>query len=163
MGPSTQSSAYQTVPSSNTPVPWRYTLAALVYFLYGLFYFFGAQYFINMQPTERTMSNSLWFSVLGGLLVVLLPWLIYQRFMFAFSWCARRRAERKSLFIDFTLLLGCLVSLRVIALLVSRTYLKTPWHTAALIIACINAACLLWAGARQPGWIQRESLTTPSP
>ena len=162
MVPSPQSTALHTATSDNAPVQWRYTLAALVYFLYGLFYFFGAEYFVNMQPTERTMSNSHWFFVLGGLFVVLLPWLIYQRFMFALSWCARRHTERKSLFIDFTLLLGCLVSVRVMALLVSRTYLKTPWHTAALLVACINAVCLLWAGARRPGWIQREPLVPPS-
>jgi hypothetical protein len=57
----------------------RYTVAALVYFLYGLFYLFGAQYLTSMQATERAMSNPRLFFALGALLVVLLPLLIYSR------------------------------------------------------------------------------------
>src|SRR5262249_21127777 len=63
----------------------RYTIAALVYFLYGLFYLFGAQYLTSMQATERAMPNPRLFFALGTLLVVLLPPLIYSRFALALS------------------------------------------------------------------------------
>ena len=136
----------------------RYTLAALVYFLYGLFYLFGAQYLTSMQATQRAMSNSRIFFVLGALLVVLLPPLIYSRFALALSLYWKPQTQRKTLFLDFTLLLGCLVIMRVIALIHGKLYLKTPLHTVALIVAVINATCLVWAGVSRPFWVTREAV-----
>ena len=136
----------------------RYTLAALVYFLYGLFYLFGAQYLTSMQATERAMSNPRLFFALGALLVVLLPPLIYSRFALALSVYWKPQTQRKTLFVDFTLLLGCMVIMRVIALIHGSLYLKTPIHTIALIVAVINAICLVWAGVSRPAWVTREAV-----
>jgi hypothetical protein len=134
----------------------RYAVAALVYFLYGLFYLFGAQYLTSMQATERAMSNPKLFFALGALLVVFLPPLIYYRFALglSLSW----KPQRKTLFVDFTLLLGCLVLMRVVALIHGKLYLKTPLHTVALIVAVINATCLIWAGVSRPVWVTREAV-----
>jgi hypothetical protein len=136
----------------------RYTIAALVYFLYGLFYLFGAQYLASMQATERAMSNPRLFFALGALLVVLLPLLIYSRFALALSLYWQPQTQRKTLFVDFSLLLGCLVIMRVLALLHGQLYLKTPLHTVALIVAVINATCLVWAGVSRPVWVTREAV-----
>src|SRR5215468_744631 len=136
----------------------RYTVAALVYFFYGLFYLFGAQYLTSMQATGRAMSNPRLFFALGALLVVLLPPLIYSRFALALSLYWKPQTQRKTLFIDFTLLLGCLVIMRVVALLHGKLYLKTPLHTVALIVAVINATCLVWAGVSRPVWVTREAV-----
>jgi hypothetical protein len=155
--------------STKTPIPYglsptgkahqrRYTVAALVYFLYGLFYLFGAQYLTSMQATERAMSNPKLFFVLGALLVSILPPLIYSRFALALSLYWRPQPQRKTLFVDFTLLLGCLVLMRVLALLHGQLYLKTSLHTIALIVAVINATCLIWAGISRPVWVTRESV-----
>ncbi len=135
----------------------RHTVAAVVYFLYGVFYLLGAQYLTSMRMTERGMSNSSLFFVLGATIAILFPLLIYSRFALALSLWWKPRAQRKTLFLNFTLILGLLVILRVIALLRGGLYAKTPLHTAALIIAAINAACLVWASASQPLWISRES------
>jgi len=135
----------------------RHTVAAVVYFLYGVFYLFGAQYLTRMRMTERGMSNSSLFFVLGATITILFPLLIYSRFALALSLWWKPRAQRKTLFLNFTLILGLLVILRVIALLRGGLYTKTPLHTAALIIAAMNAACLVWASASQPLWISRES------
>ncbi len=135
----------------------RHTVAAVVYFLYGVFYLLGAQYLTSMRMTERGMSNSSLFFVLGATIAILFPLLIYSRFALALSLWWKPRAQRKTLFLNFTLILGLLVILRVIALLRGGLYTKTPLHTAALIIAAMNAACLVWASASQPLWISRES------
>lgn len=135
----------------------RHTVAAVVYFLYGVFYLLGAQYLTSMRMTERGMSNSSLFFVLGATIAILFPLLIYSRFALALSLWWKPRAQRKTLFLNFTLILGLLVILRVIALLRGGLYAKTPLHTAALIIAAMNAACLVWASASQPLWISRES------
>ena len=135
----------------------RHTVAAVVYFLYGVFYLLGAQYLTSMRMTERGMSNSSLFFVLGATIAILFPLLIYSRFALALSLWWKPQAQRKTLFLNFTLILGLLVILRVIALLRGGLYAKTPLHTAALIIAAMNAACLVWASASQPLWISRES------
>jgi hypothetical protein len=134
----------------------RHTVAALVYFAYGVFYLFGAQYLTNMQATARGMSNPGLFFFLGGVITILFPFLIYSRFAVALSLRWHSQAQRTTLFVNFTLLLGLLVMARVVALLRGGLYAKTPWHTAALLIAAINAACLLWAGLGQPVWMTRE-------
>jgi hypothetical protein len=134
----------------------RHTVAALVYFLYGMFYLFGAQYLTSMQATTRGMSNTTVFFVLGGVLAILFPLLIYSRFALALSLWWQPQAHRKTLFLNFTLILGLLVVARVVALLRGGLFLKTPLHTVALVVAAINAACLLWAGLSKPGWITRE-------
>ena len=135
----------------------RHTVAALVYFAYGVFYLFGAQYLTSMQATTRGMSNPRLFFFLGGMITILFPLLIYSRFALALSLRWRPQAHRTTLFVNFTLLLGLLVVARVVALLRGGLYTKTLWHTAALLLAAINAACLLWAGLGQPVWMSREA------
>jgi hypothetical protein len=136
----------------------RHTIAAVVYFLYGLFYLFGAQYITSMvESTGRGSSNSWLFFVLGGVIAVLFPLLIYSRFAFAFSLRWPSSLQRKTAYISFTLLLGILVVARVAALVNGGLYMKTPLHTAALVIAAIDAAVLLWAGLGQPAWITRDA------
>jgi len=158
MAKSTKATTLHTLSPGREHLQQRYTLAALVYFLYGLFYLFGAQYLTNMQATTRVMSNPRLFFALGALLVVLLPPLIYSRFALALSLYWKPHTQRKTLFIDFTLLLGCMVIMRVIALIHGRLYLKTPIHTIALILAVINATCLVWAGVSRPVWVTREAV-----
>ena len=54
----------------------RYTVAALVYFLYGVCYFFGSQYFMSMQDTERGMAYAAYatfFFIVGGLILLCSP------------------------------------------------------------------------------------------
>jgi hypothetical protein len=116
-----------------------------------------------MQATERAMSNPRLFFALGALLVALLPPLIYSRFALALSLYWKPQTQRKTLFIDFTLLLGCLVIMRVMALIHGKLYLKTPLHTVALIVAVINATCRLGWGDDRSGslaklWKRRKRL-----
>jgi hypothetical protein len=148
----------QRLPTPNwEQIQRRHTLAAVVYFLYGLFYLFGAQYLTSMREVERGMSNASLFFIIGGVIAVLFPLLIYSRFALALSLWWKPQAQRKTFFLSFTLLLGILVVLRVLALVREGLYAKTPLHTAALIIAAINAVCLIRAGFSQPAWIARES------
>jgi hypothetical protein len=135
----------------------RHNVAALVYFVYGVFYLLGAQYLTSMQATTRGMSNPRLFFVIGGVITVLFPLLISRRFALALSLWWQPQAQRNTLFIDFTLILGLLVVMRVLALLRGGLFMKTPLHTAALLIAAINAACLLWASLLRPVWITRDS------
>lgn len=134
----------------------RHTLAALVYFVYGVFYLFGAQYLTSMQATQRGMGNPQLFFALGGLITVLFPLLIYSRFALALSLYWQPQAHRKTLHINFTLLLGLLVIARVIALVRGGLFMKTPLHTVALVVAAINATCLVWAGVSRPFWVTRD-------
>ena len=139
----------------------RYTVAALVYFLYGVCYFFGSQYFMSMQDTERGMAYAAYatfFFIVGGLITVVFPLLIYSRFALAVSWYWRPHAQYKTLHISFTMLLGFLVFFRGYVLLHSNAFMKTPLHMAALIITVINATCLFWAGVNRPVWVTRESV-----
>ena len=135
----------------------RHTIAAVVYFLYGLFYLFGAQYLTGMRQASQGMSGSAWFFVIGAVIAILFPVLIYMRFTLAFSLWRKAHMHRSTLHFSFTLMLGLLVIARVIALIRGDLYLKTPIHTAGLIIAAINAACLLWAGLSRPAWIVRDA------
>jgi hypothetical protein len=140
--------------------PWdqlqkRHTIAAVVYFLYGMFYLFGAQYLTSMGMTQRGMTNPRLFFAIGAVIAVLFPILIYSRFALALSLWWKPRRHRKTLFVNFTFLLGLLVVARVVALLRGGLYLQSSLHTAALIIAALNAACLLWAGLRKPVWVRR--------
>src|SRR5262249_35317277 len=135
-------------------VQQRYAIAALVYFVYGVFYLFGAQYLTSMQTAQRGMANPRLFFVLGGVITIMFPLLIYSRFALALSW--RPRAPRQTLYIDFTLLLGLLVIARVIALLRGGLFMKSALHTTALVVAVINAICLIWAGVSRPAWVTRE-------
>lgn len=148
--------------SSEARLQRRHRIAALVYFLYGLFYLWGAQYLTNMQMTSRGVSNSQAFFLVGAVLTVLLPWLVYSRFALALSLHWTPRAPRTTLFISFTLLLGIMVSGRVIVLIRGSVYAKTWLHTLALGVAIINAACLLWAGLKQPVWMTRAPQGTES-
>ncbi len=146
----------QAVPPQRHQVQQRHTIAALVYFGYGVFYLFGAQYLTSMQAAQRGMANPRLFFVLGGIITVVFPLLIYSRFALALSLYWRPRAHRQTLYIDFTLLLGLLVIARVVALLRGGLFMKSGLHTAALIVAAINAACLVWAGMSRPMWVTRE-------
>ena len=129
----------------------------MVYFLYGLFYLFGAQYLTGMQATERGMGNPRLFFVLGGIFTVLFPLLIYSRFALALSLYWRPRAQRQTLYINFTLLLGLLVLARIIFLLRGGNFMKSILHTGALVVAAINATCLVRAGVSRPVWVTRET------
>jgi len=177
-----------TIPAQQDRVQQRHTIAALVYFVYGVLYLFGAQYLTSMQQTQRGMGNpQIWF-ILGALITVLFPLLIYSRFALALSLYWQPRAHRKTLYINFTLLLGLMVIVRVLGLAYSELCTKTPledlprglkrpfmivliffydlWrggfcmksilHTAALVVAAINATCLVWAGVSRPVWVTRE-------
>lgn len=142
----------------------RHTTAAIVYFIYGIYYLFGAQYLTNMQSTERGMSNPTVFFILGGIIAVTFPILIYRRTGLGVSFHQRASGRYVSYQISFTLLLGLLVCARVVALLRGGLYLKTPLHTVALGLAAINAACLLWAGLGQAWWrIEATGGTYPVP
>ena len=145
----------QAMPPRRNHVQQRYTIAALVYFVYGVFYLFGAQYLTSMQATQRGMANPRLFFVLGGIITVVFPLFIYSRFALALSW--QPRAHRQTLYIDFTLLLGLLVMARVVVFLQGGLFMKSNLHTAALIVAAINATCLLWAGVSRPMWVIREA------
>jgi len=145
------------MPPRQDHVQQRHTIAALVYFVYGVFYLFGAQYLMSVQAAQRGMSNPMFFFVLGGVIALLFPWLIYRRWAILLPYFWQPRAQRKTLRIDFTLLLGLLVLLRVIALIRGGVFLKTWLHTAALVVAALNATCLMWAGLSRPVWITRAA------
>ena len=130
----------------------RHTVAAVVYFIYGVYYLFGAQYLTSMQSTQRAMSNPQAFFILGAIITVAFPFLIYRRTGIGVSFLQRASGRHRSYQISFTLLLGLLVCARVVVLLRGGLYLKTPLHTAALVLAAISAACLLWAGLGQAWW-----------
>lgn len=154
-------SPHSDLPSPATPA-WdtlqrRHALAAVIYFIYGLVYLFGAQYLTNMQGATRGMENPRFFFLLGGVIAILFPLLIYSRFALALSFWWQPRAHRKTLFINIALILGLLVVGRVVVLLRAGLFLKTPLHTVALLIAVLNAACLLWAGLSKPVWITRDT------
>lgn len=161
MASSTQTPDAQILRFHSAPAQWRYTLAALVYFGYGLVYLFGAHYLTNMQMSERAMPNSQGYFIIGAVLVLLLPWLIYRRFALACAWYSPRYGHQTTVGLDFTLLLGCLVSARVVALVWGQSYLKTPLHTVACVVALLTATCLLWAGFSRPWWSRRDTLSVP--
>ena len=140
----------------------RHTIAAGVYFIYGIYYLFGAQYLTSMQSTQRGMSNPTVFFVLGGIIAITFPILIYRRMGIGVSFLQRVSGRHRGYQISFTLLLGLLVCARVVALLRGGLYLKSPLHTAALVLAAINAAFLLWAGLSQAWWRIEPSESTPS-
>jgi hypothetical protein len=150
-----------TVPVQRDHVQQRHTIAALVYFAYGVFYLFGAQYLTSMEATRRGMSNPTLFFVLGGVIAILFPWLIYRRFAIPLPYYWQPRTRRTTLRIDFTLLLGFLVLLRVLALVRGGVFMKTWVHTAALAVAAINATCLIWAGLSRPVWVTRAAGESP--
>ena len=157
---STKTTTFSALHSTGKPLQQRYTIAASVYFLYGVCYLFGSQYFMSMQDTQRGMtyaSYATFFFVVGGLITVLFPLLIYSRFAFAVSWYWRPHARYKTLSISFTFLLGLLVLLRIYWLLRDNVFMKTPLHTVAFIVTVVNAACLIWAGVSRPFWVTREA------
>ena len=161
MAKSTKTTTFYALPPTGKPLQQRYTLAARVYFLYGVCYLFGSQYFMSMQDTQRGMayaSYATFFFVVGGLITVLFPLLIYSRFAFAVSWYWRPHAQYKTVSISFTLLLGLLVIFRIYWLLRDNVFMKTPLHTVAFIVTVINAACLIWAGVSRPFWVTREAV-----
>ncbi len=136
----------------------RHTIAAVVYFIYGLFYLFGAQYVTGMEMSERsTSSNSPIFFAIGGAIAVLFPLLIHRIFAFGLSLSRFKRMQRSTVYLSFTLILGLLVVGRVYSLIQLEFYAKSPLHIAGLLIAAINAAFLLWAGFSRPAWIASQS------
>lgn len=140
----------------------RHTMAAVVYFVYGIYYLFGAQYLTSMQSTERAMSNPKVFFILGGIIAVAFPILIYRRTGIGISFLHRASGGHRSYQISFTLLLGLLVCARVAALLRGGLYLKSPLHTVALVLAAVNAAFLLWAGLGQAWWRVEAAVSAPA-
>ena len=138
--------------SAENALQKRHTIAAIVYFIYGVYYLFGAQYLTSMQSTQRGMSNPTAFFILGGIIAITFPFLIYRRTGIGMSFLHRASGRHRSYQISFTLLLGILVCARVVALLRGGLYMKSPLHTAALVLTVINAACLLWAGLGQAWW-----------
>src|SRR5438034_2393397 len=161
MAESTKTTMLYTLSPTGESQQQRYTVAASVYFLYGVCYFFGSQYFMSMQDTERGMAYAAYatfFFIVGGLITVVFPWLIYSRFALAVSWYWRPHAQYKTLHISFTMLLGFLVIFRSYLLLRSNAFMKTPLHMTALIITVINATCLIWAGVSRPVWVTNESV-----
>lgn len=130
----------------------RHAIAAVVYFIYGIYYLFGAQYLTSMQSTQRAMSNPEVFFILGGIIAVTFPILIYRRTGLGVSFLQRASNRHRSYQVSFTLLLGLLVCARVAALLRGGLYLKSPLHTIALVLAAVTAAFLLWAGLGQAWW-----------
>ena len=134
------------------PLQTRHNIAAIVYFIYGVYYLFGAQYLTSMQSTERAMSNPRVFFILGAIITIAFPFLIYRRTGIGISFLQRTSGRHRSYQISFTLLLGLLVCARVAALLRGGLYLKSPLHSIALVLAAINAAFLLWAGLGQAWW-----------
>lgn len=149
----------QSRPRNWAQVQQRHTIAAIIYFLYGLFYLFGAQYITtSMQASGRGNSTSSWiFFALGGVITIVFPLLIYNRFALALSVKRPSATQRKTVYFSFTLILALLVVLRVVALFRGGLYLKTPLHTTALVIAALTAACLLWASLGQSIWASGES------
>ena len=134
------------------PLQTRHNIAAIVYFIYGVYYLFGAQYLTSMQSTERAMSNPRVFFILGAIITIAFPFLIYRRTGIGISFLQRASGRHRSYQISFTLLLGLLVCARVAALLRGGLYLKSSLHTIALVLAAINAVFLLWAGLSQAWW-----------
>lgn len=135
----------------------RHTIAAVVYFLYGLFYLFGAKYLTTMGMGARGMPHSnLWFGI-GTLILLLFPILIYKQFAIGLSVWRKARRQYHTLWINFTLLLALAVSGKIYALLHAGLYARTPIHTAGLIVVVINAISLLWAGLSKPVWTTRHS------
>lgn len=136
----------------------RHTIAAIVYFLYGLFYLYGAQYITGAGMSARGMATGAtkWF-VIGGVIAIVFPLLIHRLFAFGLSLGWSKQMQRSTFYINFTLLLGLLVVGRVYALIKLGFYAQSPLHLAGLLIAAINAAFLLWAGLSRPFWISRQS------
>jgi len=136
----------------------RHSIAAIVYFIYGLFYLFGAQYITGAGMTARGMSTGAtrWY-VLGGVVAVVFPLLIHRMFALGLSLGWPKRMQRSTWYINFTLILGLMVAVRVYALIKLEFYTQSPLHIAGLLIAAINAAVLLWAGLSRPCWISRHS------
>lgn len=135
----------------------RHTIAAVVYFLYGLFYLFGAQYLTTMGMSARGMSHSkLWFGI-GTIVLILFPFLIYKQFAIGLSVWGKARQQYQTLWINFTLLLALAVGVKIYALLRDGLYTRTPLHTVGLIVVVINTISLLWAGLSKPVWTTRHS------
>jgi hypothetical protein len=136
----------------------RHTLAAIVYFIYGLFYLFGAQYVMGTGISGRSISASTpLFFVIGGVITILFPLLIHHIFAFGLSWSWFKQMQRSTFYLSFTLILGLLVVGRVYSLIKLGFYAKSPLHLTGLLIAAINAVFLLWAGLSRPFWISRQS------
>jgi hypothetical protein len=135
----------------------RHTMAAVVYFIYGLFYLYGAQYITGMGMSARGMSTGAtrWF-VIGGAIAIVFPLLIHRVFAFGLSLSWSKQRQRSTLYISFTLILGLLVVGRIYSLIKLGLYAKSPLHLAGLLIASMNAVFLLWAGLSRPFWLSRQ-------
>ncbi len=154
----TTSETSSSTPERGARLQRRHTIAAIVYFIYGLFYLFGAQYVTGMQMSERGSSASApLFYVIGAAIAILFPLLIHRLFAFGLSLGWPAQMKRNTFYISFTLILGLLVVGRVVSLIRLEFYAKSPLHVAGLIIAAVNAATLLWAGLSRPVWLSREA------
>ncbi len=162
-GPEAMASHVDTTPDAlvaserATRIQRRHTMAAIVYFIYGLFYLFGAQYVTGTGMGRGSSTSAPLFFAIGGVIAILFPLLIHRIFAFGFSLSWFKQMQRSTFYLSFTLLLGLLVVGRVYSLIKLEFYAKSPLHITGLCLAAINAAFLLWAGLSRPFWISRHS------
>ncbi|MCZ6874057.1 MAG: hypothetical protein O7G88_11115, partial [bacterium] len=112
--------------SSGNHLQRRHSIAAVVYFFYGLVYLLGAQYLTAMGMSARGMSNSKWWFLIGAMILILFPWLIYKQFSIGLSLWNKSQQSYKTLSINFTLLLGITVCFKIYGLLRGALYTQTP-------------------------------------
>jgi hypothetical protein len=153
----TRSDAQADVNGRTACIQRRHTIAAMVYFIYGVFYLYGAQYITGTGMSQRGMSTgaTMWF-VIGGAIAIVFPLLIHRIFAFGLSLSWSKQRQRSTFYISFTLILGLLVAGRVYSLIQLGFYAKSALHIMGLLIACINAVVLLWAGLSRPCWLSRQ-------
>lgn len=128
-----------------------YRDAAVGYLVYGLIYLIGAVYLARVGASPRAMApGSTWWFVLGGLMVVVLPLLIWKEF----KWLTRA--------------LAVLVLVRVVGLL--RLMIRSDWEAvplpwggamseaygAAAFLAVSLVVCMLLARAGWSTWLERR-------
>ena len=153
----TRSDAQTDVNGRTARIQRRHTIAAMVYFIYGVFYLYGAQYITGTGMSQRGMSTgaTMWF-VIGGAIAIVFPLLIHRIFAFGLSLSWSKQRQRSTFYISFTLILGLLVAGRVYSLIQLGFYAKSALHIMGLLIASINAVVLLWAGLSRPCWLSRQ-------
>ena len=147
--------------SSGNHLQRRHSIAAVVYFFYGLVYLLGAQYLTARGMSARGMAYSKWWFLMCAIFLILFPWRIYKQFGLGISLWNKSQQTYKTLSISFTLLLGIAVCFKIYGLLRGALYTQTPLHTAALIAVAINAVVLLWAGLSKPMWITAAQAQEP--
>jgi len=133
----------------------RYRAAAAAYFVYGLLYLAGAIYLGQVGASPRALrADSIWWYLLGGAMVVVLPLLIWKQF----KWVTRG--------------LALLVFLRVMGL--ARLFLSPGWdmvplpwegqiseaYGAGVFLVVSLGTCWLLVHAGWSTWIARRRAGT---